>query len=77
MLLLVSLRLSLLRNIKARTIIEALVNFFSWFGLPKQVQHDQGTNFFFFQEVMCELGVSLHLLIILSPKELLNGLIRL
>ncbi len=34
-----------LRNIKARTITDALVGFFSRFGLPKQVQHDQGTNF--------------------------------
>lgn len=49
-----------LRNIKARTIIEALIGFFSRFGLPKQVQHDQGTNFVsgVFQDVMCELGIS-------------------
>ncbi|KAK0144590.1 Retrovirus-related Pol polyprotein from transposon 412 [Merluccius polli] len=49
-----------LRNIKARTVIEALIGFFSRFGLPKQVQHDRGSNFVsgVFQEVMCELGIS-------------------
>lgn len=49
-----------LRNIKARTITEALVSFFSRFGLPRQVQHDRGTNFVsgVFQEVMFELGIS-------------------
>lgn len=49
-----------LRNIKARTIIEELVFIVSWFGLPKQVQHDQVSNFVsgVFQEVMCELGIS-------------------
>ncbi len=37
-----------------------LVTFFSRFGLPKQVQHDRGTNFVsgVFQEVMVELGIS-------------------
>ena len=49
-----------LRDIKARTIIGALVNFFSRFGLPRQVQHDRGSNFVsgVFQEVMVELGIS-------------------
>ena len=34
-----------LRNIKARTVSNALVNFFMLFGLPKEVQSDQGSNF--------------------------------
>lgn len=31
--------------VNAQTIIEALVFFFSGFGWPKQVQHDQEINF--------------------------------
>ena len=34
-----------LRNIKARTVSNVLVNFFTLFGLPKEVQSDQGSNF--------------------------------
>lgn len=32
-------------NIKARANIEVLAGLFSWFGLPKQVQYEQGSNF--------------------------------
>ncbi|KAL2082452.1 hypothetical protein ACEWY4_022270 [Coilia grayii] len=48
-----------LRNIKARPVIEALVQFFSKFGLPREVQTDRGSNFSsgVFQEVMSELGI--------------------
>ena len=48
-----------LRNIKARTVSNVLVNFFTLFGLPKEVQSDQGSNFMsgIFQQVMYELGV--------------------
>lgn len=31
-----------LRNIKAKPVLEALISFFSRFGLPKQVQSDRG-----------------------------------
>lgn len=30
-----------LRNIKAKSIIEALTHLFSWYDLPKEVQHDR------------------------------------
>ena len=48
-----------LRNIKARTVSNALVNFFTLFGLAKEVQSDQGSNFMsgIFQQVTRELGV--------------------
>ena len=48
-----------LRNIKARTVSSALVKFFTLFGLPKEVQSVQGSNFMsgIFQQVMYELGV--------------------
>ena len=48
-----------LRSIKARTVSNALVFFFTLFGLPKEVQSDQGSNFMsgIFQQVMYELGV--------------------
>ena len=48
-----------LRNIKAKTVVNALVNFFTKFGLPKSVQSDQGSNFMsgLFQQVMHELGI--------------------
>ena len=47
-----------LRNIKARTVSNALVKFFTLIGLPKEVQSDQGSNFMsgIFQQVMHELG---------------------
>ena len=34
-----------LRNIKADTVVDALLNYFSKFGLPTVIQTDQGTNF--------------------------------
>ena len=48
-----------LRNITAKTVVEALVQFFTRYGLPKEVQSDQGSNFMsgLFQEVMYRLGV--------------------
>ncbi|KAL2089275.1 hypothetical protein ACEWY4_013963 [Coilia grayii] len=47
------------RNIKARSVIEALLQFFSRFGLPREVQSDRGSNFAsgVFQEVVSELGI--------------------
>ena len=48
-----------LRNIKTKTIVRALVRFFTFVGLPKSVQSDQGSNFVsgVFQQVMYELGI--------------------
>ena len=47
------------RNIKTKTIVKALVKFFTFVGLPKSVQSDQVSNFMsgFFQQVMHELGI--------------------
>ncbi|XP_062610561.1 uncharacterized protein LOC134272333, partial [Saccostrea cucullata] len=51
-----------LRNIKSRTIVNALNKFFTKFGLPQSVQSDQGSNFTskVFKQVMQELGVKHH-----------------
>ena len=48
-----------LRNIKTKTIVKALVKFFTFVGLPKSVQSDQGSHFMpgVFQQVMHELGI--------------------
>ena len=48
-----------LRNIKAKTIVQALTKFFTLVGLPKSIQSDQGSNFMscLFQQVMHELGI--------------------
>ena len=48
-----------LKNIKARTVSNALVIFFTLFGLPEEVQSYQGSNFMpgIFQQVMHEHGV--------------------
>ncbi|XP_051888858.1 uncharacterized protein LOC127579869 isoform X2 [Pristis pectinata] len=47
-----------LRNIKAKTVSKALVKFFTLFGLPKEIQSDQGSNFMskIFQQIVYELG---------------------
>ncbi|KAJ8019449.1 hypothetical protein HOLleu_41054 [Holothuria leucospilota] len=48
-----------LRNIKARTVLQALLKFFTLFGLPKEIQSDQGSNFMstVFQQILYELGI--------------------
>ena len=48
-----------LRNIKTKSIVKALVNFFSFVDFPRSVQSDQGSNFMsgIFQQVMYELGI--------------------
>ena len=48
-----------LRNINTKTIVMALVKFFTFVGLPKSVQSDQGSIFMsgVFQQVMHELGI--------------------
>ena len=49
-----------LRNIKAKTIVQALTKFFTLVGLPKSIQSDQGSNFMsgLFQQVMHKLGIT-------------------
>ena len=49
-----------LRNIKTKHIVRVLVKFFTFVGLPKSVQSDQGSNFMsgIFQQVMHELGIT-------------------
>ena len=49
-----------LRNIKTKIIVKALVKLFSFVGLPKSVQLNQGSNFMseIFQQVMHELGIT-------------------
>lgn len=48
-----------LRNIKTKTIVQALIKFFTLVGLPKSIQSDQGSNFMsgIFQQVMHELKI--------------------
>ena len=48
-----------LRNIKTKSIVKGLIKFFTFVGLPKSVQSDQGSNFMsgIFQQVMHELGI--------------------
>ena len=48
-----------LRNIKIKSIVKALIKLFTFVGLPKSVQSDQGSNFMsgIFQQVMHELGI--------------------
>ena len=48
-----------LRNIKAKTVLDALLKFFTQYGLAQEVQSDNGSNFMsgVFQEVMYELGI--------------------
>eukprot|EP00066_Takifugu_rubripes_P025346 XP_011614612.1 PREDICTED: uncharacterized protein LOC105418111 [Takifugu rubripes] len=48
-----------LRNIKAATVSKALIKCFTVFGLPKEIQSDQGSNFTsgLFQQVVYELGI--------------------
>ena len=48
-----------LRNIKTKTIVRAIVKFFTFVGLPKSAQSDQGSNFMsgIFQQVIHALGI--------------------
>ena len=48
-----------LRNIKAKTIIKALIKCFTLVGLQKFIQPDQGSDFMsgIFQQVMYQLGI--------------------
>ena len=48
-----------LRNIKTKTIVKALVKFFTFVGLPRSVQSDRDSNFMsgIFQQVMHDFGI--------------------
>ena len=48
-----------LRNITSKLIIKALTKFFTLFGMPKELQSDQGSNFTsgIFQQTMYSLGI--------------------
>ena len=48
-----------LRNIKAKSIVKGLTKFFTFVGLPKAIQSDQGSKFMsnLFQQVMHQLGI--------------------
>ena len=48
-----------LRNIKTKSIVKALIKFFTFVGVPKSVQSDQCSNFMsgIFQQVMHELRI--------------------
>ena len=48
-----------LRSITSRAILRELVKFFTVFGLPKEIQSDQGSSFMsnVFQQLIHELGV--------------------
>ena len=48
-----------LRNFKAKTIVTALIKFFTLVGLPKSIQSDPGSNFMsgVFPQVMYEFGI--------------------
>ena len=48
-----------LRNITTRSVVEAMVKFFTTFGLPREVQTDRGTNFMsgVFAQALKDLGV--------------------
>ena len=47
-----------LRSINARNVSKSLLKFFTLFGLPKEIQSDQGSNFMsgLFQQVVHQLG---------------------
>ena len=60
-----------LRNIKTKTIVQALTKYFTLFGLPKSIQSDQGSNFMsgLFQQVMHELKIQQYKLIAYHPES--------
>ena len=48
-----------LRNIKASSVTKVLLKFFTTFGLPRELQSDQGSNFTsgLFQQILYDLGI--------------------
>ena len=51
-----------LRNIKTKNIVKALVKFFTFVGLPKSIQSDQGSNFM--SGIFQLLNINRHLIIL-------------
>ena len=51
--------------------VKALIKFFTFVGLPKSVQSDQGSNFMsgIFQQVMHELGIKQYRLSAYHPES--------
>ncbi len=49
-----------LRKITAKSVVKALVKFFTTFGIPRVVQSDQGSNFMskVFKQVMQQMGIT-------------------
>jgi len=47
-----------LTNIKAQNIVKVLMRFFTFVGLPRSIQSDQGSNFTssIFQQVICQIN---------------------
>ena len=58
-------------NIKACTVIKALIKFFTLVGLPKHIQSDQGSNFMLtvFQQVMHQLDITQHKSSVYHPQS--------
>ena len=58
-------------NIKAPKIVDALVKIFTFVGLPKSVQSDQGSNFMsgIKQPEMCQLGINQPVMCQLGIKQ--------
>lgn len=51
---------TVIRSLKAKAVVKALVTFFSTFGFPKVIQTDQGTNFMsrLFKQVLSQLKIT-------------------
>ena len=66
-----------LRRITAQKIVTALIRFFTFVGLPKSMQSDQGSNFMsrLFKEIMKQLGIE-QLPAIQSRKVFLSDFIK-
>jgi len=64
------------QNIKAPTIVKAHIKFFTFAGLPRHLQSDQGSNFMsgIFQQVMHQLGITQCKLSAYHPQSQLNAL---
>ncbi len=60
-----------LRFIKAQTIVKAVVEFCTMFGMPKHIQSDQGTNFMsnVFAKVMKQLAIKHHVSSAYHPQS--------
>lgn len=61
----------LLRTLKSRAIVKALLKFFSTFGLPQRIQSDQGTNLMskVFSQVLSELNIKYNISSAYHPES--------